>query len=176
MCCSRQAQIISLMQRWGERRSPCSAGPVPGPLLPLAVLLTTGPPLIPLAHTLHRHWEVNGATTSGLSHVRDTIYSEQGTSCCSNVNFFPCWGKLGLLNPGTSMEICGSPSAFCGEYIMLATSQRRCLVSVPQTAGVPCALRDWRLSSKLHAWHGCAFRSHAHSPVVLLHQLTATQQ
>lgn len=79
------------------------------PPLPLAVLLT------PLACTLHGHCEDNSATTNGLtvshclSKVRDTIDSEQGTSCCSHANFFPCWGKLGILNPGTRRELCGSP-------------------------------------------------------------------
>lgn len=73
-----------------------------------------GPLLILLACTLHGHCEGNGATKNGLavsccmSKVRGTIYSERGTSCCRHANFFPCWGRLGMLNPGTSTELCGT--------------------------------------------------------------------
>lgn len=129
-----------------------------------------GQRLIPLARTLHGHCEDNGATTNGLtachctSKVRDTIHSEQGTSCCSHANFLPCWGKLGILNPGTR-TLWQPLSAFSGEkYIVLAASQRRCLVSVPRTAGVPRVLRGRRLSSKSHRSHGCAIRTVALTP------------
>lgn len=43
-----------------------------------------------------------------VSKVRSTIYSEQGTGCCSHANCFPWYVKLGMLNPGTSTKLCGS--------------------------------------------------------------------
>jgi len=63
---------------------------------------------------LRGHCEHHAATANGLpvshhmSEVSDTIYSEQGVSCRSDANFGPCWGKLGILNPSTSRELCGS--------------------------------------------------------------------
>lgn len=109
-----------------------------------------------------------------MSKVRDTSYSEQATSCCSHANFFPCWGKLGILNPGTSTELCGSP---CQPFPARNTScwQPPCDTAWLASPGLQGA--TWAPSQEaeqqIAAVAGmCHSHCHTHSLVVFSHQLT----
>lgn len=97
----------------------------------------TGSQRVSLAQTLHGHCEDNGATSSGLAALVQMVPSLQSKAVVATP------ASLGVLNPGTSTELCSSS---CQPFPVGDVP-----VTLPVSPGcrVPHVLPEERLSSEL---------------------------